>query len=261
MKKWTATMLVALMCISLCACSKPVETYTETRLASYNGSVSTSGDSFIPAQDGTTQKITGETKTSVASDVESIKKLTNDAMIFAAKETIDAPINENEVPTVTEAPAAAPPEGEKAAETEKVEITIYSRYVFETGEIYSMGEILDYYLADIGAALLYTTRNKDTPKYELHLVKGDEIASNVVASTSNQLSAAGINHDGSAYVWAESSEEEYSVYVHFNGEKEKPSLEPKTILTLKRFLTKQLILQSSVIQETIQSHCGLLLMV
>lgn len=240
MKKWTTALLAALMCVSMSGCGKPVaETYTETRLASYQGVISASGDAYIPAQDGTVQKITGEiqrviktqdrahivvlekdgnlyvlegeTKTPVASDVKQIRAVTNDGLLYTRIELVDAPVAEEEVPAETE----------EDAKPEKVEITVYDRYVFESGEVCPMGELLNYSMAQTGAALLYTTQNKDTGKYELRLIKGDEVASNVIISASNPMAPAGVNHDGSVYGWAELGEDEYTVYVYANGEREK----------------------------------------
>lgn len=246
MKKWVSALLVAAMCLSLCACGTK-STYAETGAAISYGKVSESGDAVFPAPDGTVETITGEVKyarktedrkhtvileedgtlsvlsegsrTVIAEDVEGFTSLTNDAFLFTQKKEVDAP----EAPAATEAygaPAAAGSSSGKSKDT--VSTSVGSRYVFASGEVYTMpASTVDSRLSTAGGTLLYSAAVKNTDKSALYLIKAEETEPTAVFTSTKQVRAAGTNHDGSVYAWAEGDKEGSTVYLCINGEKQK----------------------------------------
>lgn len=238
MKKILSLCMAIVLCVSLCACGS-VSKYTENKLALQNGAISIDGDAFFPKQDGTVEKISGEiysavatkdrnhtvilekdgslsilsggTKTVIANDVRDISKVTDDAIIFSRLQ------NEGKYY----------PPNDYSYEKSSNNIYSYGRYTFSNAETYSMGEDVSYRMSDVGGALLYATNNEKNSKYELHLVKGSEVASNVVLTSTNPIQAVGVNQDGSIYAWAEKSSDGYTVFVYANGEKQKAFVDEK----------------------------------
>ncbi|MDY3225961.1 MAG: WD40 repeat domain-containing protein [Candidatus Faecousia sp.] len=245
MKKQISLLMAAAICLCLCACASG-STYTETEAGIINGMVSDSGDAYIPSPDGTVETITGEvktvqqtrdrkhtvileedgtlsvlsegTRTVVAEEVDSFSSLTNDAFLFTQKKEVDA--SEASVPAATEAAPAAPAAADDESK-DTVSVDIRSRYVFDGGGIYTMPVTTSCRLSNEGGTLLYSAAVKNTKKYALHMVKAGETESTILATTSNQISVAGVNHDGSVYAWAEGDQNECTVYLFANGEKQK----------------------------------------
>lgn len=238
MKKILSLCIAIVLCVSLCACGSASK-YTENKLALQNGAISIDGDAFFPKQDGTVEKISGEiysavatkdrnhtvilekdgslsilsggTKTLIANDVRGISEVTDDAIIFSRLE------NEGKYY----------PPNDYSFEKSSNNIYSYGRYTFLNAETYSLGESVTYRMSDIGGTLLYSINNEKNNKYELHLVKANEVASNIVLTSTNPIQAVGVNQDGSVYAWAEKSSDGYTVFIYANGEKQKAFVDEK----------------------------------
>ncbi|MBR0425906.1 MAG: hypothetical protein IJK01_07295 [Clostridia bacterium] len=214
--------------------------YVETNKIVLTGVTDTEGNGYLPSQDGQVQKLSGDIYTlKITEDRTHTVSLEKDGTLRVLtgeeKKTVDNDVRSLELLCDNSVLYTKMQNKGKYYSPDDYSYDNYSDneysyfiYSFLTGETIEFTDLRSYRTAEESGAVLYNTYNTDTEKYALYRLMPSSSEAELLISSSDGLYPIGISNDGSIYVWAEVTDDSFTVYLFADGEKMKVVTEDET---------------------------------